>query len=246
MFKISSLVSVSILIIAGSSCNNEDSFDCFKSTGEITELELSTEPFNRIEINDGMEIFLKNATEERVLLKGGKNLLSKVKVEFDSGLLRLSNENKCNWTRKYDPIQIYISAPEFNLITNYGYGKIVSLDTLKTDFLRIVIKFSSGDLNLTVDTKTLYYESNSMSSTILSGKVDRLYIGHFYNDGIFNSENLQATIANVLHKGYGRIRVRTDSLSGSIERNGLLEYYSKKETSGIEILGHGRLIYLGL
>ena len=246
MVKILSLTFISILIIAGSSCNSEDSIDCFKTTGEITELELLTESFNRIEINDGMEIFLHNASEEKVLIKGGKNLISKVKVELDSGLLRLSNDNKCNWTRNYDPIQIYIYAPEIKEITNYGFGKVVSVDTLKTDYLRLVVKHSSADLDIMVDNRIVYFESNSLSRTVLSGKTLRLYVGHFYNDGIFNSENLQVGIASVLHKGYGSIRLRADSIYGTIERNGLLEYYSKQETSSVEVIGKGRLVYLGL
>ncbi len=245
MFRILIYKLLLFILIIGSSCNNENSFDCFKTTGEIVELELTPGSFNRVEINDGMDIFLVNAPEEKVRIKGGENLISKVRIELDSGLLRLYNENTCNWTRNYDPIQVYISAPDFYQIYNFGFGKMVSLDTLKSDFLRLTIQYSAAEINLTIDTKILLYESNSISSTVLSGKTKTLHANHFYNDGIFNSENLDASIVNVLHKGYGSIRVRADSLSGTIERNGLLEYYSKSETSSVEII-EGSLVYLGL
>ena len=245
MCRILPYIFLLFILIIGSSCNNENSFDCFKTTGEIVELELSPGSFNRVEINDGMDIFLINAPEEKLRIKGGENLIFKVRFELDSGLLRLSNENTCNWTRDYDPIQIYISAPDFYQIYNFGFGKMVSLDTIKSDFLRLTVQYSSAEINLTVDTGILLYESNSISSAVLSGKTRRLYVGHFYNDGIFNSDKLQSPMVSVTHKGYGNIRIRGDSIYGSIERNGILEYYSKSKTSSVDII-EGSLVYLGL
>lgn len=234
------------MLMVGSSCNSENTFDCFKTTGVITELELFPGSFNRVEINDGLEIFLSNAPEESVRIKGGKNLIPKVRVELDSGQLRLYNENTCNWTRDYDPIQVYISAPSIDEILHYGYGNVYSLDTLKCDRLNVIFQWSAGNVDLTVDAKLIQYVSNSLSSTTISGNTNRLYVGDYYNDGIFNSENLNSKFVAIDHKGYGSIRVRGDSIYGSIERNGLLEYYSKSPTTGVDILDNGRIVYLGL
>lgn len=235
-----------LLLFTVVSCNNEDSFDCFKTTGTHIELEIPSEPFNRLEIRDGMDIYLKNGPERRIVVKGGKNLLPKVKIAFEDNTMKIDNENKYNWTRKYEKIEMYITAPLINEIIHYGFGNVVSLDTLKSKNFRIVGQESSGDFNLILDTQNLYFISNGLSIATISGKTDQLSVGHYFNNGIFNGENLIANNVYVDHQGYTRIRVRVEnSLSGSILQNGSLEYISNSALVEVEVFGKGTLIHIG-
>ena len=228
------------------SCNDQEAFDCFKSPGEIVEWEFEPERFNGIVIEDGMDIFLELGSTPKIVIKGGENLLPKVKWRFDSTTLILANENTCNWTRDYERIQVYITTPELDYITHNGYGNITSLSTLGTRFLLMKLISSSGDVSLNLDSKQVYIISNSLSTLKLTGNTDYLSIGHYYNDGIFDGEYLNAKRVKIDHKGYNQMKIRVlDSLSGDIFLNGKVEYFTSGAHVDVKVHEHGSLIHAG-
>jgi hypothetical protein len=237
------LITSSLLLF---SCDNENAIDCFKSTGEKVTVEMGTEPFRVIEINDGMDIFLQDGPEEKIVVKGGKNLIPKIHVDFKNDTLILNNLNTCNWTRNYDKIEIYLTAPKFDGIIHHGFGNIKSIDTLKTDILKLRQIGSPGDVSLTVDNYWMHIISNSLGTIRLSGETNRLVVGYFFNDGLLFTENLDARDADITHSGYHTLRIRTkNSLAGEIVLNGTIEYYSEDAVVEVDIQANGKVVHLG-
>lgn len=235
-----------LLVISLLSCNSEEGFDCFKTVGKTITQEVPTESFNVVQIEDGLDVYFKNAIEENVIVEGGENLLPKIMINSRNDTLHISNENTCNWTRDYQRIKVFVSLPELRGLIHNGFGNVYTLDTLKTSLFQILVQESTGDLHLVVDNKWTHVVSNSLSLISISGKTDRLWVGYYFNDGQFDSKNLEASLVEFDHKGYSKIKLRfRDTLEGSITFNGTLEYYTEDGDVDVEILANGKLIHAG-
>jgi len=226
-------------------CNDPEAFDCIKSAGQQIDLDISVDPFNKIEINDDIDVFLQNGPETKIILSGGENLLPNVNIVSEDRLLKVENKNTCNWTRNYDRIKVYITSPQINEIFHYGFGNIVSLDTLKAEWLHVKGQWCAGDINLTIETQYFFYVSNAVSQVNIAGNTMRAQLGSYFNDGIYDGELLQADTVLIDHKGYSRMRVKVkDNLKGQILQNGTLEYISENPSLNVDVQGNGKLIKL--
>jgi hypothetical protein len=63
------------------SCDNENSADCFKKTGDNVVREFSLESFHSIVVIDEMDVYLENGSNQRVEVIAGKNLIPEIHLE---------------------------------------------------------------------------------------------------------------------------------------------------------------------
>src|ERR1017187_937178 len=122
-----------------SSCSKENRWDCIKRTGEKTTDTRTLPPFTGIYVNNNIDIFITQGPVQEVKVIAGKNLVSLVKTEVVSGVLKISNENKCNWARSYKKgiISVYITIPIINVVENDGSGIITGQNTISTNSITI-------------------------------------------------------------------------------------------------------------
>lgn len=225
------------------SCDSEDAFDCIKKTGDIVETELSPEDFHQLHVYDGINVYLSQGEETRIILKTGENLVKKIRFEFNDGVLSIYNDNTCNWVRSYDDLAVYITVNQLQQIKLWGYGNVKSLDTLRFDHLNVESKDGTGDIDLTIQCNSVNVVSNSISNITLSGRVDKLSVGYYYNDGWFHGEKLIARTVSVNHLGTNGIAIYpVEKLKVYIERNGEVYYYNDPDELETEIAGSGQLI----
>ncbi len=64
---------LSLLFFSG--CDTEDAPDCFQTSGKMIEKELQVEAFDELIVYEGINLFIEQGAEQKVLLKPGKTLL---------------------------------------------------------------------------------------------------------------------------------------------------------------------------
>ena len=94
-------LSICITIAIGYSCSKENRWDCIKRTGKPAIETRTLPPFTKIYLKDNIDLFIKQGITEEVKIEAGSNLISLIKTEVDSGILHISNDNRCNWARSY-------------------------------------------------------------------------------------------------------------------------------------------------
>jgi hypothetical protein len=231
-----------ILVISG--CNPEG-VGCFKSTGPVETRLIDLPTFTAIDISNNIDVHISPDQTNEVLITAGSNILPGVRAEVIDSVLYLENLNSCNFTRKYVNPVIEISNPELELITQHGYGEVVSTDTLRFDKLRLVSEECSGDFRLSVNVSSLSVGSNNISNFYISGFADQLSVGIYWSDGIFFGENLSTNTCYVTHSGSNSIHLNVSgSLRGSINNLGnvILHQQMPKEVNVVEN-GNGMLIF---
>ncbi len=225
-------------------CENT-SFDCVRSTGEQISTSLELPRFQAISAYDGINLFIKEGSEQKVTLEAGENLLSEIEIAVDTeGYLTVKNNNTCNWVRTYKDINLYITTDTLVHVNQYGYGTIRSEGIWSFPSVSINAKDGVGDIYLEVQNQRVYLVSNTIANFYLSGNTENLTIGNYYSNGRFSAKELVARNVSITQLGSNTIIVNaSETLKGSIGSVGDIVYYGDPETIEVEINNSGKLIH---
>ncbi|MFL5762406.1 MAG: head GIN domain-containing protein [Bacteroidia bacterium] len=151
MKQLRNILCVFLLITVLFSCKKENRCDCFKRTGEIITVTRSVNAFDRLQVEQNVNVFITDAAVQEVKVEAGKNIEPLIETVVQDGILIIRNHNRCNWARSYDkPLNVYIKTPGLKYITSDGTGKISSQNTIVKDTFDIRI-MNSGNIELTVN-----------------------------------------------------------------------------------------------
>jgi len=221
-------------------CNNEGGLDCFRKAGDTIVKQVEVPYFETIILHDDVNLVLVPDSTAYIRIVGGTNILNKVKVESVGESITIYNENSCNWVRGNHPIEVFISNPSLKGIELYGYGHVTNVDTLGIEYLKIVSQDSPSDVNLTLRGGSLRVVSNSYSNFYITGTVDQLNVGFYYNEGMFLGESLEASQVSFSHNGHNLIKIKSDfHVVGSIENSGNVVIYGVPTIINIDVTGSG-------
>ncbi|MDN5202896.1 head GIN domain-containing protein [Fulvivirgaceae bacterium BMA10] len=232
------------LLVFTASCNDPDSFDCVKKTGEVIEEERILETFTKLVIHHDINVSLLNGDNQKVIVKAGENLMSKISLEVEGNELVIRNNNTCNWTRSYGGIDVFVTSNDLTYIKSSGSGNINSVDTYHIEKqLNIECKDGSGDFNLDVSGNKLVVVNNSLANINLSGSITNLTVGYYYNYGRCHARDLVAQNIFINHLGVNDILVKSNNkIRGNIESTGNVIYYGNANDVKMNITGTGQLI----
>ena len=164
------------LVCLNISCSKDRLCNCFYKSGKTERKEIVLEEFNEIHINNIFNVYISQDTTNKIIIEGGKNLISNIKANVDNKILEISDKNKCNFLRNYETRNLYISVKPYNLkrIAIYGEVNLYSTDTINSDEIEIVVfsGIAQTDLilhnkvtRLTIHAATGSYTIRGISST---------------------------------------------------------------------------------
>ncbi len=223
-------------------CDNTN-FDCVKKAGDNTTVALSLPPFHSININDGINVILKTGNSQEISLTAGKNLIPGIKLSVDEdGFLNIYNENSCNWVRTYRDINLHLTLDTLSHINHYGFGLLSSDGVVSFNKFSVNIKDGTGDVRLKIDNESLQIVNNSFANCFISGQTHNFSVGHYYNDGICQADELSAKRVSINHLGTNTIAVNpSESLTGSLQSSGDIVYRGDPQNIDVKVTGTGKL-----
>ncbi|MFC0604122.1 head GIN domain-containing protein [Winogradskyella pulchriflava] len=242
---------VYILLLFVFACNSEDANDCFQTSGHIIQEEVTVSNFEKILVNRGVELIIKEATDYKVTIETGENLINDVKAEIVGDQLVLTDNNTCNYVRDYGITKVYVEAPNLTEIITSSQYEIVSDGVLSYDDLTLYSEdvntgsqFTVGDFRLTINSVELNIVSNNISSFYIDGNVTNLFVGFYSGSGRFEGENLIAQNISVYHRGSNDMIVNPQlSLAGELRGTGDLISVNEPPLVDVEEIYIGQLIF---
>jgi hypothetical protein len=243
---IKSILAVVLLCVALLSCNKEDAPDCLQQAGEVKQIRREPGAWQSIELRDYLQIELVDSSLQFIEIEGPGNLLSDIRTEIDNGILRIRNENTCNFVRSYKHrITVRIFSPSFPDIQNYGTGDIKSLTSLNAPVIKIENRDAAGAINLTVQADTTIIATHTgVCDVTIRGESQ---ITQLFNQGLgtLDARDLQTVDAFVNNSSINDVYVNTNgyfyayiAYSGNIYYNGAPNYIDE------DIVGNGKLLPL--
>jgi hypothetical protein len=175
------IVFISALVYLVLGCSKDNTFDCFKSTGEIM-LESREVPFyHTIEVHDNINLFLtQDSLVSSLEVEAGENLLPGIMTEVNDDILFISNDNRCNWVRPFDvPINVYITFTKLDSVDFHAAGDLTFNNPWKNDSIQFDVWEGAGVIDLKLDvSKSKVYVHYGVTSLNLSGESVVSYISN--------------------------------------------------------------------
>lgn len=141
---------------AFNSCKKENIDDCFSNTGKVITETRQLPYFEKINLNDNVNLVLMSGDAFNLTVEGGENLISSVTTEVEDSVLIIKNNMKCNWVRDYDnELTVFLVAPSLKSIRYESCGDVATQGNLKFDRFEINVWGGSGTFNLDLDCQRL-------------------------------------------------------------------------------------------
>ena len=215
----------------------------FKGTGKKTSELRELPPFTKIYLQDNVNVFIRQGSVQEVKVEGGEKLIPLVKMKVDTGVLFISDDNKCNWARSYKKgvLNVYLTMPELRFIWHYGSGNITGIDTIFCDTLNIQTR-ESGDVDLTLNSGIIYNQLHGSSDVTIRGKSPLMGVYH-RGEGYLHAEEMYTdeiwTYSEASGNEYLNVK---NSIGAKIEWEGNIFYRGSPPNINASIKGNGKLI----
>jgi hypothetical protein len=228
------------------SCKKSEDRVCFKGTGKQGRLEISVSSFDKLDLYEHIEYELIQDSLDKVVIKGGKNLLNRINILVDDFTLIIKNENKCAFLRTYkNVIKVEIHFTNLNTLNYFGTELLTNLNSLKLNSLSLMMKNGSGTIQLNLDTDQLRVNvSSGYGNFILNGsaKYANIQVG---SNGFCDAYGLSvADSISVVSNTPSPIKINADhaDLRAEIKNGGDIYYIGAPSTILFNQYGNGKLI----
>lgn len=229
-----------VILLFSLGCKKSEERTCTKSEGENSELlvPLST-GFRKIHLEDDLHLVLVKDTAERLIIRGGENMVGLVQVEQQADQITFSNNSKCYFLRNFrHDVTLYLHCNSLREIHVHGFGSVSTAGTFESDSLWFNSWNSTGVHSLNLSCDYLYAGIHSGPAEItLSGKTSEIVLyGASY--GFFRAEAMESERAFVHSLGTGDSYVNCrDVLIATTEGTGSVYY--KGAPAQIDRRGNG-------
>ncbi len=229
-------------------CNSDSVIECFRTAGDAVEYDMAVADFNAIHISAGVELVIKEGTEQRVIVHTGENLKEYISSEVIDGELFITNSNNCNWTRDYNSTTVYVTTPYLEKIYSASQFAVKSDGVLTFPSLIIqsglFSETASGTFDLQVDTDYLVIEEDQVSYYKISGTVNQLFVKFYDGDSRFDGGGLIAQKVEVFQRSSNDIIINPQQeVKGTIYSTGNLVLKNQPPVVEVEQLYTGHIVY---
>jgi hypothetical protein len=227
-------------------CEKAEDRQCMKTAGEESERLVIPPTFNKLKITEHIKVVLVQDTVEKIVLRGGKNLLNFIDIQLVEGVLVFTNTNTCNFLRSYK--KKVTAEIHFKSLINLhfeGTEQLSNVGKLNLDWFTLLIRDGAGPVNLTLDAQLIDatiahgWGDFTLKGTVNRGVFDIRSNGYCDTYGLNILDSL-----TVVSKTQGQIKVNSDNakLKAQIETNGNILYRGTPTAIELNRIGNGQLI----
>ena len=200
-------------------------------------------PFDGINVAGHYDVTLVEGKEGVVKILGNQDDLDLLET-YVKGTTLIIKKKKEGWYQKWKfenrKVKIEVSVVSISKVNLSGSGSIVSQFALKNDRFDATLS-GSGDINIDIDTKTLYGQVTGSGDIVFNGKatdVDFTVTG----SGSIIAKEVEASNGEAIITGSGDIEMYArQSLNGNITGSGDLVCYGVPERQKTKVTGSGNI-----
>lgn len=235
------IVFLLFIVLVAFGCKKEEDRNCAKSIGSTSSKEILLEDFKQLFMGPHIKYKLIQDSTNKVVIKGGENLLNEIEVSVENQKLTIINSNKCAFLRSYDEVvEVEI---HFNDITNIefeGTNEVVCSDTLELTDLTLLIRDGAGAFDLKLNANSLsLIVTHGWGNYTVSGNVNyanfQISSNGFGNSNNLNVDNELIVVSNTA----GIVEVNANQCTFLAEINSSGSIYYKGVPNAIQFNNYG-------
>ncbi|WP_339831335.1 head GIN domain-containing protein [uncultured Altibacter sp.] len=218
------IIAVLFISIASVSCNFDISLGQIHGDGNVvTEERPAAEAFDQVKGSAGIDVFLTEGTEQKILVEADENLQDIITTEITNGKLSVGVVNGKNIGRSKAK-KVHVTYVSLTTIAASSGADVIANSVVRSE--RVSLDASSGaDLEAEVFAKEVYAETSSGADLKVSGKASKL-IADASSGSDLNAKNLLVLTCNAEASSGADITVHVkDELRTDASSGGDINYY---------------------
>jgi hypothetical protein len=239
------VIVASFFILCFVSCKKVEKRGCIKTVGAEQVKDIDLPFFNKLQLYERIKFELVQDSVNKVILRGGKNLLTKIDLRISEDTLIINNNNKCNFLRNYSKIvTAEIHFKELIELKYFGTETLTNKGVLNLPWFALSILSSSGSVDLNLNSNVIYASSGNYGDFNLSGKTNFAFFD-INSNGYCNTSNLLVKDSiKVSSRTMGIMKVNADNtlLNVEIKNGGNVFYKGTPSSILLKKTGKGELI----
>lgn len=229
------LLSVVVFSMFLSSCILSPSI---KGDGNVVEEIRNTGKFDEIKVSRGMNVYISQGNQTKVVVKADGNLLDVIETETEGDVLKISSDANI---RKATVKKVFVTTPNLVSVGAFAGSNVYSETTIKTNELEISASAGSN-IKLSMNTEETNVSASAGSNISLDGKADNFYAKASSGSNI-KAEKLTSQSAEAKTSSGANIWITSEkSLKGSSSSGGNVFYYGNPENTDINRSSGGNVI----
>jgi hypothetical protein len=206
----------------------------------ITETRNITKRFDKIEVGQGIELYITQDSKTSFVLKADENLHKLIKSEVKDGVLKIYSKRNI-WRAKAR--RVYLSAATINGITATSGSDVVTENVINSDTFEAHVS-SGADARITVNAETIDSSASSGADLKISGTAT-YFTAKATSGSSIKAYDLESKNATVKVNSGADIDVFvTESIEAKASSGGDIDYrgnpkkVDKKTSSGGSVSSH--------
>lgn len=233
--KVVILISLSLAIILSSCIFIGPSK---KGNGHVVEQNRKVSPFEEIKVSRGMNVYISQGNETKVVVKADENLLDVIRTEVDNHTLKVTTTENI---RKATSKKVYVTVPKITGITSVAGSNVFSENVIHSKQLEVTSSAGSN-IKLEVDAGELNVSASAGSNIKLEGKA-KAFTGKASAGANIKAEGMTTDNCNVRASSGANLWITvTDNFEARANSGGNVFYFGQPKTSDTESSSGGNII----
>ena len=225
------------------SCAKPEKRPCWKSNGKIISITNEwSQAHHTLEIKEDINLILINDSLNYLTIEGPENLIEFIDISSSNEKITISNNNRCDFLREPQPINVYYHYKVLRNIELLGYGTLSNHNTIQHNInINAFESLSNIELKLMNDT-TIFTLMKGAVGVSLNGSSNYLY-GYSSGYGPFKADSLICNTAHGHSTGLGDFYLNaTESLIIELRSMGDFYYFGNPIITNFIQTGTGKII----
>ncbi|HYE53236.1 MAG TPA: head GIN domain-containing protein [Chitinophagaceae bacterium] len=238
MRKFAFLMALAAICIAAPSCDFVGG-ERVRGNGNMKTENRQAAGFTGISSHGSFDVFLDQGTAYSIRVEADENLLPYIETEVRGNSLEISTRDGYSLDSRNN-IRIYVTAPAFNTVKNYGSGNILAETKLTNTSPMEVDLTGSGDIRMDVNAPDVSADLTGSGVIDLNGET-RNFSAHITGSGDIKAGDLKAENADIEIMGSGSVDIYASvKLQAGIRGSGDIRYRGTAEVNK-DISGSGNV-----
>ena len=215
---------------------------------QATKKTLELPDFKSIYVNSNYTVLLKQTNKQEVIVEALPEFMAVTEIKVENGILMINVErkpeaNKSLWAKiddiKLNPtMKVYVSMKNVTELQVNGAGKIVSENSIASDFITLGLS-GSGSMDVDIKGNTVKAEVSGSGSLILKGYATSLDAS-VSGSGSFKGFDCPLEMAKIKLTGSGFAEMNvTNSLEAYVHGSGSIKHKGNTKTLTKKVYGSG-------
>ncbi|CAN5478455.1 hypothetical protein BH09BAC3_BH09BAC3_34750 [soil metagenome] len=215
---------------------------------QATKKTLELPDFKSIYVNSNYTVLLKQTNKQEVIVEALPEFMAVTEIKVENGILMINVErkpeaNKSLWAKiddiKLNPtMKVYVSMKNVTELQVNGAGKIVSENSIASDFLTLGLS-GSGSMDVDIKGNTVKAEVSGSGSLTLKGYATSLDAS-VSGSGSFKAFDCPFEMAKIKLTGSGFAEMNvTNSLEAYVHGSGSIKHKGNTKTLTKKVYGSG-------